>query len=148
MRRLVWCVTAMALTGCNVREAFTAHADEAARAGALELRAARLGALLAGGKNVQLNRETADFVANIWVDYALFAQAMAKGDSLADSATVAQAMWPQLTEMRATHWHDSLMVTRSTLTPEMTAAVYNGADVRPVPAPRKKEPPPPSRRAS
>jgi hypothetical protein len=130
MRRLVWCVTAMALTGCNVREAFTAHADESARAGALELPAERLGALLAGGKNVQLNRETADFVANLWVDYALFAQAMAKGDSLTDSATVAQAMWPQLTEMRATHWHDSLMVQRSTLTPEMTAALYNGADVR------------------
>jgi len=65
MRRLVWCVTVMALTGCNLREAFTAHADESARAGALELPAERLGALLADGKNVQLNRETADFVDNI-----------------------------------------------------------------------------------
>jgi hypothetical protein len=130
MRRLVWCAMAMALTGCNVREAFTAHADESARAGALELPAERLGALLAGGKNVQLNRETADFVANIWVDYALFAQRVAKGDSLTDSATVAQAMWPQLTEMRATHWHDTLMAQRSQLSPEMTDAMYNGKDVR------------------
>jgi hypothetical protein len=130
MRRLVWCAMAMALTGCNVREAFTAHADEAARAGALELPAERLGALLAGGKNVQMNRETADFVANIWVDYALFAQRVARGDTLTDSATVAQAMWPQLTEMRASHWHDTLMAQRSTLSPEMTDAMYNGKDVR------------------
>ena len=131
MRRLVLGVTAaMVLAGCNVREAFTAHADEAARAGALTLPAERLGALLAEGKNVQLNRETADFVANLWVDYALFSQSVARGDSLVDSATVAQAMWPQLTEMKATHWHDSLMATRSTLTPEMTAAMYNGKDVR------------------
>ena len=130
MRRLVWCVTAMVLAGCNVRDAFTAHADEAARAGTLTLSAERLGTLLAEGKNVQLNRETADFVANIWVDYALLAQAVARGDSLTDSATVAQAMWPQLTEMRATHWHDSLMARRSVLTPEMTTAMYNGKDVR------------------
>ena len=130
MRRLVWGAMAMVLAGCNVREAFTAHADEAARAGTLELPAERLGALLGGGKNVQLNRETADFVANIWVDYALFAQRVAKGDSLTDSATVAQAMWPQLTEMRASHWHDSLMSQRSTLSPEMTDAMYNGKDVR------------------
>jgi len=130
MRRLVWCVTAMVLAGCNVRDAFTAHADEAARAGTLTLSAERLGALLAEGKNVQLNRETADFVGNLWVDYALFAQSVAKGDSLVDSATVARAMWPQLTEMRATHWHDSLMATRSTLSPEATAAMYNGKDVR------------------
>jgi hypothetical protein len=130
MRRLVWCAMAMALTGCNVREAFTAHADESARAGALELPAERLGLLLAGGKNVQLNRETADFVANIWVDYALFAQRLARGDSLTDSATVAEAMWPQLTEMRATHWHDTLMVQRSNLSPEATDAMYNGKDVR------------------
>jgi hypothetical protein len=56
MRRLVWGAMAMVLAGCNVREAFTAHADEAARAGTLELPAERLGALLGGGKNVQLNR--------------------------------------------------------------------------------------------
>jgi hypothetical protein len=130
MRRLVLGVTAMVLAGCNVREAFTAHADEAARAGTLTLSSERLANLLAEGKNVQLNRETSDFVANLWVDYALFAQALAKGDSLTDSATVAAAMWPQLTEMRATHWHDSLMAGRSEITPEMTAAVYNGKDVR------------------
>ena len=96
MRRLVWCVVALGLAACNVRDAFTAHADEAARAGALTLSAERLATLLAEGKNVQLNRETADFVANLWVDYALYAQAMAKSDSLSDSATVAAAMWPQL----------------------------------------------------
>lgn len=130
MRRLVLGVAAMVLAGCNVRDAFTAHADEAARAGALTLTAERLGTLLAEGKNVQLNRETADFVANLWVDYALFAQTVARGDSLSDSATVARAMWPQLTEMKATHWHDSLMSQRGSLTPEMTAATYNGKDVR------------------
>jgi hypothetical protein len=131
MRRLVLAgVAAMALAGCNVREAFTAHPDEAARAGSLSLSAERLAQLLAGGKNVQLNRQTADFVANLWVDYALFAQALAKGDSLRDSTTMAGAMWPQVTELKATHWHDSLMARRGGASAAMVDSLYNAGDVR------------------
>jgi hypothetical protein len=131
MRRLVLGVmAAMTLAGCNVRDAFTAHPDEAARAGTLTLPAERLAKLLAGGKNVQLNRQTADFVANLWVDYALFAQAVARGDSLRDSVTVAAAMWPQLTELRAAHWHDSLMARRGGASAAALDSIYTSGDIR------------------
>lgn len=130
MRRLVWCAAALALAGCNVREAFTAHPDEAARAAKATLPAERLASLLVAGKNVQLTRQTADFVANLWVDYSLLAQAVAKGDSLTDSTTIAAAMWPQLTELRAARWHDSLMAQRLTITPATVDSIYAAGDIR------------------
>ena len=78
----------------------------------------------------QLNNETADFITNVWVDYSLFAQAIAKNQVLTDSATIAQAMWPQITELKATLWHDSLMAKRINVTPDAVSQAYNGSDVR------------------
>jgi hypothetical protein len=64
------------------------------------------------------------------VDYSLFAQAVAKNQVLTDSATVAAAMWPQITELKATLWHDSLMARRIKVTPDAVSQAYNGNDVR------------------
>ena len=68
------------LVGCgNFRDLFSAHADVAAEAGGQQLspRAARADPE-PGAKGVKLNQETADYVANVWIDYALFAQAAAE----------------------------------------------------------------------
>ena len=54
-----------------------------------------------------------DFVANLWVDYALFAQAVAAGKLPTDSASVAEAVWPEIAELKGTHWHDTLMARRA-----------------------------------
>ena len=49
---------------------------------ARQLSSERLAQILAsGGKGVKINRETADFVANVWIDYALFGQAVARGQA-------------------------------------------------------------------
>jgi hypothetical protein len=90
----------------------------------------RLADFVLEAKGAQLNNETADFITNVWVDYSLFAQAIAKDQVLTDSATVAQAMWPQITELKATLWHDSLMARRINVTPDAVSQAYNGTDVR------------------
>ena len=65
---------------------FSAHADVAAEAGSQQLPAQRLAQILSsGGKGVKINRETADYVANVWVDYALFGQAVVHGKLPLDS---------------------------------------------------------------
>src|SRR5437867_587683 len=101
-------------TGCSgFRDLFSAHADVAAEASGQELPASRLAQIMSSaGKGVQVNRETADFVANIWVDYALLGQAVVQGKLPLDSASVTEVVWPEISEIKGMRWHDTLMAHR------------------------------------
>ena len=90
----------------------------------------RLGEILAGPKNVRLNSEAANLVTAMWVDYALFAQAVAEGKLPNDSAAVAEALWPIIAEVREQRWHDTLVSRRAALTDADVDRVYGGNDVR------------------
>jgi hypothetical protein len=120
------------LTGCSgFRDMFSAHANSAAEAGGLELPPKRLAEILMGAtKGQRLNRETTEFLANAWVDYALFAVAAAEGRLPTDSASVADAVWPELAELRGTHFHDTLMAKRAAPTDRAADSVYAAPDVR------------------
>ncbi|HEX6643918.1 MAG TPA: peptidylprolyl isomerase [Gemmatimonadales bacterium] len=131
MRRLLVIVGALASAGCsNFRDAFSAHADTAAEAGTMTLTPERLGEILAGPKNVRLNSDAANLVTAMWVDYALFAQAVAEGKLPTDSASVAEALWPIIAEIREQRWHDSLVSRRAALTDADVDSIYGGNDVR------------------
>jgi hypothetical protein len=123
----------VALTGCsNFRDLFSAHADVAAEAGALELPAQRLADMVAGvtkGQRQRVTRETADFITDTWVDYALFSQAVALNQLPVDSASVAEAVWPELAELKGTHFHDTLMTRRAAMSDSAADSLY-GTDVR------------------
>jgi len=127
LRRLaVLSVTALSLAGCsNFRDVFSAHADVVARAAGQELTAARLAELLAPQKAVQLRREVIDRIADLWVDYQLLAQAVADGDSLTDTATVMAASWPAVMQRLANQLHDSLILSKATLTDQQVDSAYN-----------------------
>ena len=119
------------LSACDrSRDLFSAHADVAAEAGSQKLTAERLSQILSGGKGIKPSHETANFVSNIWIDYALFAQAAAEGKLPTDSAGVAEAVWPELAELRGTHWHDTLVARRSNFSPGAADSVYNADQVR------------------
>jgi len=134
MRRNVILVAVLAsgLVGCgNFRDLFSAHADVAADAAGQQLPAQRLAQILAaGGKGAKLNQQTADFVTNVWVDYTLLGQAVAQGKLPVDSASVAEAVWPEISELKGTHWHDSLMSRRSVTSPGQVDSLYRSADTR------------------
>lgn len=119
-----------AVSGCQLRDVFSARADVAAEAGAGELSAERLGTILAGPKNLQPTRESAELVTNLWIDYALVAQAIARGEDLTDSATIAQAMWPELAELKGAHWHDTLTARRGVLPDGAIDQAYGGDSLR------------------
>jgi hypothetical protein len=132
-RRLLLCsIIGLGSAGCsNFRELFSAHADVAAEAGGQELSADRLAEIVVSPKKgVRVNRETVDFVANAWVDYTLFGQAAARGQLPTDSASVAAALWPEIFELKGSHWHDTLMARRGTVAPAAVDSVYNTTDVR------------------
>ncbi len=136
MRRSVLALlllSGVGLTGCsNFSDLFSAHADVAAEAGALELPVQRLADMIAGvtkGQRQRVTRETADFLADTWVDYALFSQAVALNRLPTDSASVAEAVWPDLAELKGTHFHDTIMNRRAAMSDSAADSLYRG-DVR------------------
>jgi PPIC-type PPIASE domain len=119
------------LSGCKgARNLFSAHADVAAEAAGQKLTAERLAQILSSGKGVKPSHETATFISNIWVDYALFAEAAAEDKLPMDSAGIAQVVWPEMAELRGSHWHDTLMARRSNFSPGAADSVYNANQVR------------------
>ena len=127
MRRLWLVVGALAIAGCsNFRDLFSAHADSAAEAGSLTLTPERLAEILTGPKGVRLNSEAANFVTGMWVDYALFAQAVAGHKLPADSAAIAETLWPDIAQIRSDRWHDSLVARRTSFGPEKLDSLYSG----------------------
>jgi hypothetical protein len=123
---------AATLAGCsNFRDLFSAHADVAAEVGPQELSAERLSQIVLGsGKSVKVTREVSKVVADIWVDYSLFAQALVRGKLPVDSAAVAEVVWPELAEIKGTHWHDTLAARRSTVSDSAADSLYRMQDVR------------------
>ena len=131
MRRLWLVVGALAIAGCsNFRDLFSAHAEAAAEAGSLTLTPERLAEILTGPKGVRLNSEAASFVTGMWVDYALFAQAVADNKLPTDSAAIAETLWPDIAQIRSDRWHDSLVARRTAFGPEKLDSLYNGDTFR------------------
>jgi hypothetical protein len=114
----------------SFRDLFSAHADVAAEAAGQRLSPERLGQIMSSGKGVRPSREAANFVSNVWVDYTLFGQAVADGKLPLDSASIVKAVWPELAELRGSHWHDTLMARRSKIGPNDADSVYRGNQVR------------------
>jgi parvulin-like peptidyl-prolyl cis-trans isomerase-like protein len=120
-----------ALTGCgSFRDLFSAHADVAAEAGSQHLTSERLAQVLSGGKGIKPSHEAGTFVSNVWIDYALFAQAAAEHKLPFDSAGIAQVVWPEMAELRGSHWHDTLMARRSSFPAGAADSVYQADQVR------------------
>jgi peptidyl-prolyl cis-trans isomerase D len=119
------------LAGCErARELFIAHPETAAEAAGQELSPERLAQIMSSAKSIQMNPEAAEMVASVWVDYSLLGQAAVRGELPTDSASIAEAVWPQIAEIVGTRWHDSLMARRSTLSPTAVDSLYNKSDQR------------------
>ena len=120
------------VSGCSsFRDLFSAHADLAAEAGGQDLTATRLATIMSSaGKGVQINRETADFVANVWVDYSLLGQAVAQGKVPMDSASVVEVVWPEISEIKGMRWHDTLMAHRGSFPDSSVDSLYRVPDFR------------------
>ena len=127
-RKFVVAVLAcVALTAC--KEAFSGHPETVASAAGNELGVERVAGMVAPVKQIRLQREVIDRVADLWVDYQLLGHAIASGDSLLDSATMYQAMWPMVAQTVANRLHDSLSATAKPTTAQVDSA-FTGNDFR------------------
>ncbi len=123
-------ITAGMVTGCDVRDAFRANTTVVAEAAGHELPVDRLAEISAQGKAVLLQDDVIRRIAGLWVDYTLFAQRLADGDSLIDSATVAQAMWGEARQTVVDHYHDELIANQLNVTGDFVDSVYQAGEHR------------------
>ena len=61
---------------------------------------------------------------------ALFADRMAQGNLGNDSATMVKLMWPQIVESKIQAWHDSVISSRTGLSPAQVDSAYNAGDIK------------------
>lgn len=116
--------------GCNgLRDAFTPRADVVARANDQTLGVERMAGWASGSKQVPLDPMAFSRLSHIWVDYALFAQALAKGRDLRDSATTTAAMWPVVSQLKWEHFHDKLN-TSATFSEKQVDSAYEAGQLR------------------
>jgi hypothetical protein len=133
-REMMLLAGVMALTvGCGKGGPFsTQRPDRAAEAAGQELSAETLAGFMSASPNAKqdLKPEAVDFVANLWVDYTLFAQALATNKLTVDSALVAEAMWPMIAEQTATQWRDSLVSQRVEVSAASVDSAYKADQMR------------------
>ncbi len=123
-------LAAAVLAGCNLRDAVRAQVVVVADAAGHELTVDRLAEISAQGKAVLLQDQVIERIAGLWVDYTLFAQRLADGDSLLDSATVTEAMWGEVRQAIVDHYHDQLLENQIGITDAFVDSVYEAGEHR------------------
>src|SRR5436190_1514515 len=117
MRRLSLVFLPLVLVGCGaLRDAFSSRADIVARANDQTLTVEQLADWAGANRDLPLDPLTLARVSHAWVDYTLFAEALAGGKDLRDSATAAATMWPMVSQLKWQKLHNRLTA-RESLTP-------------------------------
>ena len=131
MRRCAILLLAFAAAGCgSLKDAFSTHPAEAARAGDQLLTVERLAELAARVKGMPLQGDNLTRLADVWIDYALFGQALAVGQRFDDTATLTRTMWPAISQLRWDRFHERLVSGRGTLTVAQVDSAYRAGSVR------------------
>ncbi len=118
-------VTTFAVTACaGLKDALTAHVDLVARAGSQELSTTRLVQMMTAA-GVPPKKEVAVAIANLWVNYQLLAQAGARGDTIGDNASVDDAMWAQIAQLKSKKFYDNVEKTFPAVDASGFEAKYN-----------------------
>lgn len=131
MRRLGLMVTVLALAGCGaLRDAFSAHPQVAGTAAGQTLSVERLAGLVGHAQRVPVRPDVLAGVANVYLDYAVFAAALARGRDLHDSALALAAEWPMVAQLKWERYHARLTAARGPLTSAQADSAFQDGSVR------------------
>ena len=120
----------LGVMGCGaLKDAFSPRAEVIARANDQTLSVERVADWAGSSKQVPLEALALSRLSHVWVDFALFAQALAEGKDLRDSATMTAAMWPIVSQLKWERLHDRL-VKQGELTPQQVDSVYAAGQLR------------------
>lgn len=131
MRRLGLMLGVLTLAGCSaLRDAFSAHPEVVGTAAGQTLSVERLADLVGHAKRIPLRPDVLSGVGSVYLDYVVFAVALARGRDLHDSALVLAAEWPRVSQLKWEHFHDQLVTAHTKLTREETDSAFQAGTVR------------------
>ena len=127
MRRIAILVAVLAISGCAMTDAISRKV--VARAGDHVLTVEWFAETLAEGR-ASLRPDLLEQWAWSWVQYSLFLQAVADSGSFADSATVEEAMWPEMRYARVTALYEELAKGRPQTDSAQVDSAFAAGDYR------------------
>ncbi|HKV71675.1 MAG TPA: peptidylprolyl isomerase [Gemmatimonadales bacterium] len=131
MRRLGALLLVLPLVACgSLHDAFSAHAADAATAAGQSLSAEQLGSWASQVKGMPLQTDNLQRLARVWIDYTLFANTVAAGRSLNDSALVLEAMWPLVSQAKWDHFRERLVAGHAALKGSQVDSAFNAGTLR------------------
>lgn len=131
MVRLGLIVLVLAVAGCSaLRDAFSAHAQVAGTAAGQTLTVDRLAHMVGHAQRIPIRPDVLTGVANVYLDYAVFATALGRGRDLHDSTLVLAAEWPVVAQLKWERYHAQLLATRAKLTPTQADSAFQAGTVR------------------
>src|SRR5213079_1764658 len=118
MVRLGLIVMVLVLTGCSaLGDAFSGDPQVAGTAAGQTLTVDRLANMVGRAQRIPVRPDVLTGVANVYLDYAVFATELGRGRDLHDSALVLATQWPVAAQLKWEHYHDQLIATRKSSRP-------------------------------
>jgi hypothetical protein len=127
-RSCVLSAVAAATVGCE--SAIISDPEVVAKAGDHEVRVDEVARWLSEGQSLPLRRDVIERFMQRWVEYSLYAQRVAAGDSLTDSLSVLRAMWPDIEQAKLDVLHDRLVEERVALDSAVVDSAYHAGERR------------------
>ena len=127
MRRLIIGFLLLSICGCGVVDYFSRKV--VARAGDQVLTTDWFAETMADG-TVPLNPPLVERWAWLWVQYSLFLQGLADGQSYTDSATVLEAMWPEVLTTKVARLQERLVDQSVHVDETVVDSAYDAGDQR------------------
>lgn len=125
-----WVVSALAAAAVGCESAIISDPEVVAKAGDHEVRVDEVARWLSDGTSLPLRRDVIERFMQRWVEYSLYAQRAAAGDSLTDSLSVLRAMWPDIEHAKLDVLHDRLVEERGTLDSAAVDSAYYAGERR------------------
>jgi hypothetical protein len=101
-----------------------------AKAGPYTLTSEDFARIVADWQYFALREEEVERWAHRWVEWTLFVDRIARGDSLADSATVYEAVWPEVYELLFRDFQARILADSVPSSPEVIDSVYEAGAYR------------------
>ncbi len=130
MVRMMFVAVAVSITACSVGDGVAGGTATIARTEHLALHRDTLAEIAVAGKNVPVDRELVERWAFRWIEFALFAERLARGDSMLDSATVVRAMWTDANQWLVDEYHEKLAAERVDVNAATIDSAYGAGDHR------------------
>src|SRR6185437_6028867 len=131
MVRLGLIVALLPAAGCSaLRDAFSAHAQVAGTAAGQILTVDRLAQVVGHAQRIPIRPDVLTGVANVYLDYAVFAAELGRGRDLHDSALVLASQWPVAAQLKWERYHAQVVATRGKLTPVQADSAFQAGTVR------------------